>query len=50
MFDGENPLMQEIYTSGGRIQTVFNIIIESQILARYNMVYPSTLSVINFLS
>jgi hypothetical protein len=26
MFDGDNPLMQEVYTASGRIQTTFNII------------------------
>jgi hypothetical protein len=41
MFEGENPLMQEIYTASGRIQTIFNIIVDGQILAQYKMVYPS---------
>jgi hypothetical protein len=34
--------MQEIYTASGRIQTVFNIIVDDQILAQYKMVFPST--------
>jgi RHS repeat-associated protein len=48
MFDGENPLMQEVYTPSGRVQVTFNITVAGQILAQYKMVYPSTLSVVYF--
>jgi RHS repeat-associated protein len=48
MFDGENPLLQEIYTSSGRVQTIFNIIVDGKILAQYKMVYPSTQSTVYF--
>ena len=48
MFEGDNPIMQEVYTASGRIQTVFNIIVKGKILAQYKMVYPSTLSMVYF--
>jgi RHS repeat-associated protein len=48
LFDGINPLMQEVYDSSGRIQTTFNIIVNGQILAQYKRVYPSTDSVVYF--
>ena len=48
LFDGDNPLLQEIYTASGLIQTTFNIIVAGRILAQYKMVYPSTLSVVYF--
>jgi RHS repeat-associated protein len=48
LFDGDNPLMQEVYTASGCIQTTFNIIVGGRILAQYKMVYPSTSSVVYF--
>jgi RHS repeat-associated protein len=48
MFDGDNPLMQEVYTASGRIQTTFNIIVGGRILAQFKMVYPSTASLVYF--
>jgi RHS repeat-associated protein len=48
LFDGVNPLMQEVYDASGRIQTTFNIIVNGQILAQYKRVYPSTDSVVYF--
>ena len=48
LFDGNNPLMQEIYNAAGRVQTTFNVIVGGQILAQYKRVYPSTDSVVYF--
>ncbi len=48
LFDGDNPLLQEIYGAAGRIQTTYNVIVEGKILAQYKTVYPSTLSVVYF--
>jgi RHS repeat-associated protein len=48
LFEGDNPLLQEVYAAAGRIQTTFNVIVGGRILAQYKMVYPSTLSVLYF--
>ena len=48
LYDGDNPLLQEVYTAAGRIQTNFNVIVGGKILAQYKMVYPSTESVLYF--
>ncbi len=48
MFEGDNPLMQEVYSNSGRIQVLLNIIVDGKILAQYKRVYPSTDSVVYF--
>jgi hypothetical protein len=48
LYEGDNPLLQEVYTAAGRIQTTYNVIVDGKILAQYKTVYPSTLSVAYF--
>ncbi len=48
LYDGDNPLMQEVYTASGRIQVTFNVIVGGKILAQYKRVYPSADSVVYF--
>jgi RHS repeat-associated protein len=48
LFDGNNPLMQEVYTASGRVQVTFNITVGGKILAQYKRVYPSTDSIVYF--
>ncbi len=48
LYDGDNILMQEVYTASGRIQVTFNVIVGGKILAQYKRVYPSTDSVVYF--
>ena len=48
MFEGDNPIMQEVYTAAGRLQVTFNIIVAGKIFAQYTRVYPSTDTVVYF--
>jgi RHS repeat-associated protein len=50
MFDGENPVLQEIYHGATRIQTTFNIVITGKILAQYKCAYgtPNVITTVYF--